>query len=133
MGHYYDVIHKTQQAAKAVERERKMAGKQKNPAGKMRKLEQPYAQWTDPATGWEYKLLKSWQADNSKEYARWFVAVRSEYTHGSFELGDEYVQGLRRGLLRAMNAGAVSVDQSIWSVDERGYSGSFAAWVWGER
>jgi hypothetical protein len=106
----------------------------KNLAGKARKLDNPYAEWTDPATGRQFKLLKSWQADNSKEYGRWFMAVKSENTFGSFEYGDEYVKGgIRGGLLRAERTGALKVDESIWAVDDRGYSGEFSAWAWGEQ
>ena len=101
--------------------------KKTNPAGKTRKLDNPYASWVDPTTGWEYKLLKSWQADNNKENARWHIAVKSSYTFGSFDMGDEYVKGLRRSLIYAERSGTLTVDQSIWPD-----SGSFSAWVWGE-
>lgn len=111
----------------------------KNVAGKTRKIDNPYASWTDPSTGWEYRLLKSWQGDNSKEYGRWFMAVKTEYTFGSFELGDEYVKGgLRVSLNRALCAapwkdgensnGHLTYDNTIWET-----AGEFAAWAWGER
>lgn len=105
----------------------------KNVAGKTRRLEEPYAQWTDPLTGWEFKLLKSYQADNNKEHGRWFMGVKSEYTFGSFELGDGYTREYKGGIMRAERAGTLKVDETIWEVDDRGYSGSFSAWVWGER
>lgn len=105
----------------------------KNVAGKSRNQDNPYAQWTDPLTGWEFKLLKSYQVDNNKEYGRWFMAVKSENTFGTWELGDGYVAEYRRGLNRAINAGLLKVDENVWEIDERGYSGQFAAWAWGER
>jgi hypothetical protein len=101
----------------------------KNLAGKVRKIDNPYATWIDPSCGWEFRLLKSWQGDNSKEYARWFMWVCGDYS----EMGDEYVKGLRSSLLRAERAGTLKVDESIWAVDDRGYSGEFSAWAWGER
>jgi hypothetical protein len=105
----------------------------KNIAAKCRELNNPYASWVDPRTGWEFQLLKSWQADNSKEYGRWFMAVRSPATFGSWELGDGYLREYRYSIKCALDAGTLKVDESVWSVDERGYSGPFAAWVWGER
>lgn len=106
----------------------------KNVAGKGRKLGNPYAQWTDPVTGWEYQLLKSYQADNSRDnYTRWFMGVKSPATYGTFELGDGYVREYRGSILRALNARSIDVDESIWEADEYGYSGAFAAWVWGEQ
>ena len=106
----------------------------KNVAGKRRDLDHPYAQWTDPMTGFEYRLLKSNQADNSKEFAVWFMAVKTKYTFGHFEYGDEYVKGGLRGtLLRAEREGTLKVDESIWTADDDGYNGQFSAWAWGER
>lgn len=95
----------------------------KNPAGKSRNQSNPYAQWTDLRTGWEYKLLKSWQGDNSKPYGRWFVAVKSPYTFGSFEMGDEYVNNLVMGIPSA----GLTFDQSIWP-----NLASFIQWAFGE-
>jgi hypothetical protein len=101
----------------------------KNVAGKTRHINNPYASWTDPTTGWQYKLLKSWQADNSKTHARWFMDVLG-FAH---DMGDEYCYNMRSSLNRAINAGTLTVDSTIWEVDEYGYSGQFAAWAWGER
>lgn len=87
-------------------------------------MNNPYAQWIDPVTGWEYKLLKSWQGNNNKPYARWHVGVRSEYTFGDFDMGDEYVDGLLQG----MPSAGLTFDNTIWS-DLR----EFVQWAWGER
>lgn len=132
---YLQVIKDTQKAARAVTKETGKPGKErtmKNVAGKARKLDNPYAQWTDPRTGWEYKLLKSWQADNSKEHGRWFVAVKSPATFGSWEMGDEYVKGgIRVGLAAdgySGDARSLVYDQTVW-----GSVGEFYAWAWGER
>lgn len=80
---------------------------QKNLAGKSRKSENAYAAWTDPRSGWKYKLLKSWQADNSKEYARWHVEV---YGFGH-DMGDEYVANLLKGVNFSQD---LTFDKSIW-------------------
>lgn len=102
----------------------------KNPAGKTRKIENPYASWIDPRTGWECRLLKSWQGDNSKEYARWFVAVKSPMTWGSFEMGDEYVgrEGMRYGLRLALEQGTAWWDEQVWET-----AGELMAWIYGEK
>jgi len=36
-------------------------------------------------------VLKSWQGDNAKPYARWFCDVSSPFTGGGSDLGDTYV------------------------------------------
>lgn len=121
MGHYYDVIKATQKSAKAVAKERTMAAKMKNPAGKMRKQNQPYATWTDLRTGWKYKLLKSWQANNAKPYGRWFVSVTTPYV--TEEMGDSYVAQLLPG----MPSAGTTFDNAIWPD-----LASFIQWAWGE-
>lgn len=59
-----------------------------NPMGKSRKVDNPYM--TFVYGDWEWRVLKSYQADNAKPYARAFMAVRSPYTFGSWEYGDTY-------------------------------------------
>jgi hypothetical protein len=64
----------------------------KNPFGKGRKQDAPYAIYTS-RMGWEWRILKTYKqpANEAKDqYARWFVAARSPHTYGSFELGDTY-------------------------------------------
>jgi len=97
----------------------------KNIANKERRLSKgqlPYASWIDPATGWKYSILKSWQGDNSKEYSRWFMYVEGF----SKEMGDEYCSNVRPGLNRA--GMDVTFDETVWST-----LGEFHAWVWGEQ
>lgn len=43
------------------------------------------------ASGWRWDVLKSYQGDNGKQYARWFAEVTSPYTFGSTDVGDTYV------------------------------------------
>jgi hypothetical protein len=61
----------------------------KNTMGKMRPVNQPYEVWRN-SQGWEWKVLKKWQADDNKPGARWFCAVSSPYTHGGYDMGDVY-------------------------------------------
>lgn len=64
----------------------------KNTMGKMRTKEHPYEIWEAP--GWTWLVLKKWQANDNKPFARWFCAVQSPYTYGSYELGDCYVKDI---------------------------------------
>jgi len=57
--------------------------------GKTRKTETPWAIFK--RDGWEWRILKNYQNDVNKNYARWFCAVKSPMTHGSWEMGDTYV------------------------------------------
>lgn len=94
-----------------------MAQQVKNVASRTRKSDNPYASWTDPRSGWQYKLLKSWQSDNSKEYARWFVDVHG-YGH---DLGDEYVYHLVPAVFRASD---LVFDTTVWATRQE-----FLKWV----
>lgn len=65
----------------------------KNTCGKIRKTEKPYEIWF--GRGFQWRVLKKYQApeaEKSNPYARWFLATRSPFTFGSFELGDGYVR-----------------------------------------
>ena len=72
-----------------------------NPFGKSRKfenntVEDPYAIYTN-SHGWEWRVMKTYQhPDNERDnpYARWFCAVSSPMTHGSYDLGDVYVSDI---------------------------------------
>lgn len=101
----------------------------KNPANKERRLykgDKPYATWTDPRSGWVYKLVKSWQADNSKPYARWFCLVDGDFE----EYGDCYAADLWPGLLmaRRLNNGSVWFDDTVWETE-----GQFMGYMAGEK
>jgi hypothetical protein len=78
----------------------------KNVAGKTRPASNPYAEWTDLRSGWEYKLLKSWQGDNSKPYARWFVDVKG-FGH---DMGDEYVSNINP----TSRGTGLTFDTTVW-------------------
>jgi len=72
----------------------------KNLCAKSRKVEEPYEVWMSPDRSWEWRILKKWQGDDDKPYARWFCAVKSPMTYGSFELGDVYVSDIKGYALR---------------------------------
>ena len=63
----------------------------KNTMLKTRPLDNPYEVYVN-LYGWEWRVLKKYQADDHKPHARWFCAVRSPYTFGSWEYGDTYAQ-----------------------------------------
>ncbi len=65
----------------------------KNPLGKSRDIENPYA--TFMAGDFEIRVLKTYKlAKNEKEdqYARWYTVAKSPMTYGSWEYGDTYRQ-----------------------------------------
>ena len=66
----------------------------KNLCAKTRKQNNPYEIWV--RADWEWRVLKKWQIDDDKPAARWFCAVKSNLTYGSFELGDVYVADIKK-------------------------------------
>ena len=68
----------------------------KNPCGKTVGVNEPYEVYRNEATNFEWRVLKKWQVDDNKEYARWFVAAKSPATFGSYDMGDEYVANIKR-------------------------------------
>lgn len=84
-----------------------------------RRVPNPYASWTDPRTGWKYKLLKSWQKDNKQEYARWHMLVDGY----GLDMGDTYVHEMIAGLRMATD---LVFDTSVWPDKE-----AFMAWAEG--
>ena len=70
----------------------------KNMCGKSRSADDPYEVWTG-ANGFEWRVLKKYQNEENEAknaHARWFCAVKSNFTYGSFELGDVYVSEIKR-------------------------------------
>ena len=69
----------------------------KNECNKTRDIDNPYEIWRGPGN-FEWRVLKKYQnAENEakNEYARWFCAVKSNFTYGEFELGDVYVSDIK--------------------------------------
>lgn len=77
----------------------------KNECAKMRKVDDPYEIWRTPDESWEWRVLKKWQADDNKPMARWFCAVKSPFTFGSFEMGDVYVKEIKERAQKVISDG----------------------------
>ena len=79
--------------------------RQKNLLGKSRKTDTPYAIFKGygPFGETEMRLLKTYQLpakEKDNQYARWFVAVKSEMTYVSYDMGDSYIREATMGLTR---------------------------------
>tara|TARA_R100001369_G_scaffold24096_1_gene44270 strand:- start:281 stop:604 length:324 start_codon:yes stop_codon:yes gene_type:complete len=75
----------------------------KNLMGKSRTKDNPYAIYKGmgPFGNTEMLLLKTYQVpanENKNQYAKWFVAVKSDMTHGSYDMGDSYIREAIMGL-----------------------------------
>jgi hypothetical protein len=76
----------------------------KNLYAKQRTIDNPYEVW-ESNDGWRWLVLKKWQVDDSKPYARWFCYVSSPFCDG--EYGDVYVTDITR------HAHCVQVEQAM--------------------
>jgi hypothetical protein len=57
-------------------------------------IEDPHATFVNKASGWTWKILKVYRkasSDRGDAYARWFLAAKSPYTFGEYEMGDTYI------------------------------------------
>ena len=70
----------------------------KNLCAKTRPADQPYEIWR--AGSWEWRVLKKWQADDHKPFARWFCLVTSPHTLSSGDLGDVYAADVMDGAIK---------------------------------
>tara|TARA_R110002167_G_scaffold281166_1_gene486598 strand:+ start:336 stop:611 length:276 start_codon:yes stop_codon:yes gene_type:complete len=75
----------------------------KNLLGKSRKQDNPYAVFKGegPFGETEMLLLKTYQIPTKERenvYARWFVAVKTPMTYGSYDMGDSYIKEATMGL-----------------------------------
>jgi hypothetical protein len=64
----------------------------KIPMGKARPVDKPYKIFQ--SDGWEWRVLKAYQTpekEKTNQYARWYCAVKSPFTFGSWEYGDTYI------------------------------------------
>lgn len=74
----------------------------KNTQLKTRTVDEPYEIWTGKVNlggdvlNFEWRVLKKWQIDDDKPFARWYCAVKSEATFGSYEYGDVYVNEIKQ-------------------------------------
>lgn len=73
----------------------------KNECAKTVNVEQPYEIWQ--GQNFEWRVLKKYQTPENEaknEYARWYCAVKSPFTHGSYEYGDVYVKSITNFAVR---------------------------------
>lgn len=63
----------------------------KNTMAKTRPLDNPYEIWV--AGDWKWEVLKKWQADDHKPYARWLCYVTSPMCPDG-EMGDCYAKDI---------------------------------------
>lgn len=68
----------------------------KNPCGKTRPIGKPYEVWQSRDGTWTWYVLKKWQVDDAKPYARWFCQVVTPMTGPSGDLGDVYVSDIKQ-------------------------------------
>jgi hypothetical protein len=64
----------------------------KNLCAKTVKPENAYEVWQSGT--WTWYVLKKWQADDNKPFARWFCLVKTPFVPEG-ELGDVYVKEVR--------------------------------------
>jgi hypothetical protein len=74
--------------------------KVKNLFSKERPVENPYEVWKTADGSWEWRILKKWQTDDNKPYARWLCAVKSPMTYGGFDIGDVYVKSIKSSAMK---------------------------------
>ena len=90
----------------------------RTPFGKTRRLDNPYAIYTN-SQGWEWRILKTYQhpdKEKSNQYARWYVAARSPLTDGSWEYGDTYATEIQQyGKLKPEAVTDPSVTRLLWA------------------
>lgn len=70
----------------------------KNECAKTRPTSNPYEVWQ--YGNWTWNVLKKWQVDDDKPYARWFCQVITPMTGPDGDLGDVYVADIREHAAR---------------------------------
>lgn len=63
----------------------------KNPMAKTRSKDNPYEIWSNGE--WTWRVLKKWQANDNKPFARWFCFVTSPLCPDG-EFGDCYAEDI---------------------------------------
>lgn len=70
---------------------------------KTRPIDNPHEIWESLDGTWEWRVLKKYQLEKNEiknPYARWFCAVKSPFTYGEYELGDVYVEEIKKYAIR---------------------------------
>ena len=76
-----------------------MATMTKNPCGKTVSRNQAYEVWQSLDGAWNWFVLKKWQVDDNKPYARWFCDVVTPICPDG-EMGDVYVSEIKANARR---------------------------------
>tara|TARA_R100001594_G_scaffold28855_4_gene54173 strand:+ start:1053 stop:1373 length:321 start_codon:yes stop_codon:yes gene_type:complete len=92
----------------AITRKDYAKGRGKNPCGKTVSVDEPYEIYKHQGSGFEWRVLKKYQtphkeAENAEkarktgavDYTRWYCAVKSPMTYGSWEYGDVYAHDVK--------------------------------------
>ena len=66
----------------------------RNLCAKTRPKDKPYEVWQSPDGSWTWNVLKKWQVDDNKPFARWFCFVTSPFCPEG-EYGDTYVRDIQ--------------------------------------
>lgn len=95
---------------------------QKNLLGKSRTKDNPYATFEGegPFGNTTVHLLKTYQKpakELENAYARWFVAVSSDFTYGSYDIGDSYLRDVIRGLTITYSSHEFKQNYPSWISD----------------
>jgi hypothetical protein len=73
--------------------------KTKNDCSKIVSRENAYEIWQTPDKSWTWYVLKKWQIDDDKKYARWFCDVVTPMCPDG-EMGDVYVEDIKRHAIK---------------------------------
>lgn len=73
--------------------------KQKNECAKRVEINNAYEIWTSKDNQWMWYVLKKYQKDDNKLYARWHCFVTSPLVPYG-EYGDEYVENIKKEAVR---------------------------------
>jgi len=65
-----------------------------NPFAKTRPADNPYEVWESFDGTWTWHVLKKWQIDDDKPYARWYCLVKTPFVPNG-EYGDTYVTEIK--------------------------------------
>ena len=74
----------------------------KNVCAKTRSKDNPYEVWQSLDGTWTWYVLKKWQVDDNKPYARWFCLVKSPIVPDG-EMGDCYVKDIKSAAVKVLN------------------------------
>lgn len=84
----------------------------KNLCLKTRKKTEPYEVWKSPDGTWTWNVLKKWQADDEKPFARWFCFVTSPYCPDG-EYGDTYVNDIKQNAERVFETQTKAYTETV--------------------